>query len=221
MTPPQGINDQKRPGGMMGSSSAIRMMGSSTRPLPPQLMRDIEMRDRLAGTGTPRVCTTDAKGKTICASDERANAMKERVAAERREVAMRVANRMAGRLSAMADRLTTLADRIDSRIQKMKQNGKVTTGAEASVSDARKKIENARSIMAKLSTVSPESYVEEKSGTTTPIGGVVRTDFDNVRIALVDAHKALADAVTQLLNSGSGTPPVRTTPDDATNTITQ
>jgi chromosome segregation ATPase len=102
---------------------------------------------------------------------------------------------MTKRFNAAVERLTKIADRIDSRIAKIKATGKDTSGAEASVADARAKINQAKTDIAKI-----PDLVNEGIATTTPkerFSGL-RTLADTIRKELEGAQSSLTKALKTL-----------------------
>lgn len=105
---------------------------------------------------------------------------------------------MIKRFNAAIERLGKIGDRIDSRIAKLKSENKDTTDAEKHLSDARAKIEIAKTDIANLVTLSADAKVKIENSSTTPVQTPfkdVRELAQKIRKGLIDAHKDLMDSI--------------------------
>lgn len=103
----------------------------------------------------------------------------------------KASNLMASRFTAAALRLETLANRIDSRIVKMKAEGKTTVEAESQITIARKEIDEARiGIRAIASTT--------QSAITSKTFENLRALSESIKEDTKAAHAALVKAVVSI-----------------------
>lgn len=179
-----------------GQSSGKRMAtpnASGTRPIPPAMENRMMERERM-GSGTPE----ERKEQM----EEKREEMKERMEERRGEIMKRMSERMIDRMTAAIERLTKLTDRIDSRIAKLSEKGVDTTTAKANVAIARTKLADAGAavVAAQGAVAGAVSAADAATGSTTPSGAgkAVRDSLEKARLAVVDAHKAIVEAVKSL-----------------------
>jgi len=126
---------------------------------------------------------------------------REKIKAERvqfvNERVGKLVDQMIKRFNTALERLVKIADRVDSRIAKVKANGKDTSLAEKSVSDARAKIEQAKTDIAKI-----PGLINEAVATTTPkerfsglreLANTIRGELESARTSLKKAVKILRE----------------------------
>jgi hypothetical protein len=174
------------------------MAASGTRPLPPELEKRLDERDLERGGTTTASGTRMMNGR----GEEQRNIQRQKMEERKGEILKRMANQMIGRMKAAIDRLSKLADRVDSRIAKLKSKGVDTTVAEANIAIARTKIAAATSAVsaAESAVLGAAAQADVIASSTVPSdpGKPVREALEKARLAVVDAHKALVDAVESL-----------------------
>jgi hypothetical protein len=111
--------------------------------------------------------------------------------------------KMLERFNAAVERLEKLTLRIESRIAKMKAEGKITTNAETHIAVAKEEIAKAKVEIAKIPAVLETAFESEVKGR---IFAELRVSTNAVQTALKNAHAALARAIASLK---PGSPEVR------------
>lgn len=180
----------------------LRTMASGTRPLP----KDLE--ERAQGRAQIQDCIGGAS-TTDCLQgrEERRTEARARMEEKRSEILKRVSLQMFERMQAAIDRFTKLSDRIDSRIQKLKEQGVDTTKSEGLMKITRAKIADASTALevAKQKVDGAALVADSSASSTEPVdaGKPVRENLEKARTAIMDAHKALVDAVESLKASSA------------------
>lgn len=112
------------------------------------------------------------------------------------------ASRMTERLNAAVDRFEKIIVRLDSRIAKLKAEGKVTTDAEKFEAEAKVSIASAKSSIATIPDVLAAALAREKLAGS--FGDLEKLAI-SIRKDLISAHKSLVSAVTSLKTLGGDT----------------
>jgi archaellum component FlaC len=159
----------------------------------------------------------------------RGEEMREKMMEKRAEIMKRMIEQQVGRMKAMIDRLTKLADRLASRIAKLKERGVDTTKTESLLSDARAKIELARSATSEAERAAKDIIAGTTASSTATgsstiakpeLGKSVRDALAKAREAVKAAHKALVEAISSL-NASDKPKPTPATTTNATGTNSQ
>ena len=200
-------------------ATGTRMLATSSRPLPALIEKRIENREENMAQRADCVTkngvvssTTDCIGARAL---QRKEDVRERVAERKGDVLRALSNLLIKRLNAAIGRETILANRIDSRIAKLQSQNVVTTDAEMKIGVARTKIAAAKDAVALATTKIEEavSVANMASSTATrgDAGKYVREEMNTAKESLMEAHKALVDAVSALKANKKAT----TTPEAA------
>ena len=139
-----------------------------------------------------RASSTDARKEKIASSSV---ARKEDRRVKTEEVVKKHAAQMTERMNAAVERLEKIATRIDSRIVKLKAEGKVTTDAEKAVAEARVTIGTIKTDIGTIpSTLSGILAQTELKGSFKPLETLAKKIHEGVK----SAHKSLETAVRSL-----------------------
>ena len=212
--PPQGMTPRGHATTTSGTKPLSRsiemrdkMMASGTRPLFQGIEDRMGQRDadrmRMMGSDTP-----ERRGNRGCGDDASSTdcGMRERMAERKGDALKHVAGVVVFRFEAAIKRFTILADRIDSRVSRLKKQGVDTTQIEADVTLARSKIEEAQDNLAAARALVSTAAANSDASSTISVdaGKPVRDQLEKSKQALIEAAKALGDAV-RLLKAASGT----------------
>ena len=180
----------------------LRTMASGTRPLSKELegraQDRAQIQDCVGGAST-----------TDCLQNREARRTEARAQMEekRSEILKRVSEQMFKRMEAAIERFAKLGDRIDSRIQKLKEQGVDTAKSEGLMKITRAKIADAAAALdvAKQKVDGAALVADNSASSTKPVdaGKPIRENLEKARVAIMDAHKALVDAVESLKASAA------------------
>jgi hypothetical protein len=177
---------------MVNASGTVKIVASTSRPLPAGMEKRMEDRDDVRAKMMQNSSSTAGRGAE----------MREKMAERRGEILKRITNQMILRMNAAIERLTKLADRIDSRIVKLKEKGVDTAKAEANIAIARTKIAAAKAAVAAagngVESASIQADASASSTKPSDPGRTVREALTQARTAVFAAHKAIVDALTSL-----------------------
>ncbi len=168
-----------------GMEMRNKMMASGTKPLPPGMEQRMENRDERHTEMT-----------------DKREQMQEKHQEHRGEVLKHQAMQLTKIAKAAIERYTKLIERINSRIAKLKAEGKDTTKAEASVAIAVAKLSDAKAAVAlaesSLQSAALQADASASSSVKIDSGKPVRDAIKKAREALNAVQQALMDAVTAL-----------------------
>lgn len=143
-------------------------------------------------TGTRGDSRSEVRAQVRADMEARRASSTERRVAFQIEVAKRQAANVARVLTATVNRLEKIIDRIESRIEKVKAEGRATLEAEASIEAAEENLADAKASIALLGTLELE-------------GERAQENFEEVRMAAAEAkahirlaHRNLVKAITSL-----------------------
>jgi hypothetical protein len=177
---------------MVNASGTVKIVASTSRPLPAGMEKRMEDRDDVRAKMMQNSSSTAGRGAE----------MREKMAERRGEILKRITNQMILRMNAAIERLAKLADRIDSRIVKLKEKGVDTAKAEANIAIARTKIADAKAAVAAagngVESASIQADASASSTKPSDPGKTVREALTQARTAVFAAHKAIVDALTSL-----------------------
>ncbi len=180
-----------------------KMMASGTKPLPPGMEQRLENRDEHKAEMT-----------------EKREAMQEKRQEHRGEILKRQAMQLIKVAKAAIERYAKLIERINSRIAKLKAEGKDTTKAEAAIAVAVAKLAEAKAAVALAESSLPNAVLQADASASSSVkidsGKPVREALAKVREALKAVQKALQ--ATMLALRPLATPEVHTTGTGTTST---
>ncbi len=184
-------------------------MASGTKQLPPRLEEQIERREerreRMINSSTSQKCITGDDGQTKCLGDDRKEEMREKMTEKRGEILKRMSEKAIERMEAAIERLTKLTERLNSRITKLKEKGVDTTTAEAKIIIAKSKLTDAKTAVENAKGLVATAILNANSATSTNQGDhgkPIREALAKAKEAIMNAHKALVEAVASLQASG-------------------